>query len=43
MRAVLLEVPEDAAGSVRSEVLGAQVTTVEGRLRITWENGVADV
>lgn len=39
----LLPVTTDAAGSVRSEVLGAQFTTVEGRLRITWENGVADV
>ena len=39
----LLPVTADAAGSVHSEVLGAQFTTVEGRLRITWENGVADV
>ncbi len=39
----LLPVTADAGGSVRSEILGAQFTTVEGRLRITWADGVADV
>jgi Uma2 family endonuclease len=39
----LLPVSGDAEGGVRSDVLGAQFATVEGRLRITWEDGVADV
>jgi hypothetical protein len=39
----LLPVSGDTEGAVRSDVLGAQFATVEGRLRITWENGVADV
>ncbi|MGH3776814.1 MAG: hypothetical protein ACRDRR_13995 [Pseudonocardiaceae bacterium] len=54
MRAVLLEVPEamlaerrqlglDGATRCGIGSLGAQFATVEGRLRITWEGGVADV
>jgi Uma2 family endonuclease len=39
----LLPVTADAEGGVRSEVLGVQFATVEGRLRITWHDGVADV
>ncbi len=39
----LLPVSADAEGVVRSDVLRAQFATVEGRLRITWEDGVADV
>jgi hypothetical protein len=39
----LLLVSANAEGGVRSDVLGAQFATVEGRLRITWEDGVADV
>ncbi len=39
----LLLVGANAEGGVRSDVLGVQFTTVEGRLRITWEDGVADV
>jgi Uma2 family endonuclease len=39
----LLPVSADAEGGLRSEVLGAQFATVEGRLRITWHDGVADV
>lgn len=47
MRAVLLEVPE--AMLVERRWLGldgrdeVQFATVEGRLRISWEDGVADV
>ena len=39
----VLLVGADAECRVRSEVLDAQFATVEGRLRITWEDGVADV
>ncbi|MGH3872013.1 MAG: Uma2 family endonuclease [Pseudonocardiaceae bacterium] len=39
----LLPVSADAAGVVRSDVLDAQLATVEGRLRITWRDGVADI
>lgn len=41
--AKLLPVTADTEGTVRSDVLGAQFTTVEGRLRITWEDGSAEV
>jgi Uma2 family endonuclease len=39
----LLPVSADAEGGVRSEVLDVQFATVEGRLRITWHDGVAEV
>lgn len=39
----LLPVTSDAQGALRSEVLGAQFATVDGRLRITWQGGVADI
>ncbi len=39
----LLPVSADTEGRVRSAVMGAQFATVAGRLRITWEDGVADV
>lgn len=39
----LLPVSADAEGAVRSEVLGARFGTVEGRLRIIWHDGVADI
>lgn len=39
----LLPVSADAEGAVRSEVLGAQFTTADGRLRITWEDGVSEL
>lgn len=39
----LLLVSANTEGGVRSDVLGAQFTTVEGRLRIAWEDGAADV
>ncbi|PZS37928.1 MAG: hypothetical protein DLM62_16515 [Pseudonocardiales bacterium] len=39
----LLPVSADAEGGMRSEVLGARFGTVEGRLRIIWQDGVADV
>lgn len=40
----LVLVQSDAAGEVASEVLGARFSTVDGpRLRVTWEDGTADV
>lgn len=39
----LLPVTTDARGEVRSEVLGAQFATVAGRLRITWDDGSAEL
>jgi Uma2 family endonuclease len=39
----LLPVTADAHGVLRSEVLGAQFATVDGRLRISWQDGVADI
>lgn len=39
----LLPVVGDAEGTVRSEVLGAAFTTVEGVLRISWDGGSADL
>lgn len=39
----LLPVTADAQGAVRSDVLGALFVTVAGRLRISWEDGVADI
>lgn len=39
----LLPVTADVQGGVCSEVLGALFATVAGRLRITWEDGVADL
>lgn len=39
----LLPVSADGEGVVRSEVLATQFATVDGRLRITWQDGVADV
>lgn len=39
----LLPVTADPEGAVRCDVLGAQFTTVAGRLRITWEDGRADL
>lgn len=39
----LLPVTTDADGGVRSDVLGARFTTVDGRLRITWQDGIADI
>lgn len=39
----LLPVSADPEGGVRSDVLGARFTTVDGRARITWQDGVADV
>lgn len=39
----LLPVTADAHGVLRSEVLGAQFATVDGRLRITWQDGTADI
>ncbi|HWR48112.1 MAG TPA: Uma2 family endonuclease [Pseudonocardiaceae bacterium] len=39
----LLPVSADAEGAVRSDVLDARFATVEGRLRVTWRDGVADV
>lgn len=39
----LLPVSADAHGVLRSEVLGAQFATVDGRLRITWQDGTADI
>lgn len=39
----LLPVTADADGGVRSEVLGAHFATVDRRLRIIWQGGVADV
>lgn len=39
----LLTVSSDTDGAVRSDVLGAQFATVEGHLRITWQDGVVDV
>jgi Uma2 family endonuclease len=38
-----LVVSSNAEGGVRSEVLGAQFATVEGRLQITWQDGTADI
>lgn len=35
----LLPVSADAEGGVRCDVLGARFATVEGRLRITWQDG----
>ncbi|MGH3903353.1 MAG: Uma2 family endonuclease [Pseudonocardiaceae bacterium] len=39
----LLPVTADAEGAVRCEVLGAQFATVDGRLRINWEDGVSEL
>lgn len=39
----LLPVTADADGAVRSDVLGAWFATVDGQLRISWQDGVADV
>lgn len=39
----LLPVSADAEGGMRSEVLGVRFATVDGRLRITWNGGGADV
>lgn len=39
----LLPVTTDADGAVRSDVLGARFATVDGRLRITWQGGAADL
>lgn len=39
----LLPVTADTEGAVRCDVLGAQFATVAGRLRITWEDGVAEL
>jgi Uma2 family endonuclease len=39
----LLPVTADTHGVLRSEVLGAQFATVGGRLRITWQDGTADI
>lgn len=39
----LLPVSADAESAVHSDVLDARFATVEGRLRITWRDGVADV
>lgn len=40
----LVLVQADAAGEVASEVLGARFSTVAGpRLRVTWQDGAADV
>ena len=41
--ATLLPVTADTQGAVCCDVLGALFATVAGRLRITWEDGVADV
>jgi hypothetical protein len=39
----LLPVSADAEGPVRSKVLGAAFTTVESALRISWDDGSADL
>lgn len=39
----LLPVSADAHGTVRSEVLGAQFAAAEGQLRITWQDGAAEI
>jgi Uma2 family endonuclease len=39
----LLPVTADTEGAVRSDVLGVQFATVAGRLRITWEDGSAEL
>lgn len=39
----LLPVTADADGAARSDVLGAQFATVDWLLRISWQDGVADV
>ena len=39
----LLPVTADTEDVVRSDVLGAQFVTTAGRLRITWEDGVAEL
>ncbi len=39
----LLPVTADVEGAVRSEVLRARFATVAGRLRITWEDGAAEL
>jgi hypothetical protein len=33
----------DTSGSVESEVLGIRLATVDGKLRITWPEGSADI
>jgi hypothetical protein len=35
----LLPVSADAEGMLRSDVLGAQFATVDGRLRVIWPDG----
>lgn len=39
----LLPVSTDAEGAVRCEVLGAEFATADGRLRITWKDGVSEL
>lgn len=39
----LLPVTADTDGAVRSDVLGARFATTDGRMRITWQDGGADV
>jgi Uma2 family endonuclease len=39
----LMLMSPDSSGSVESEVLGIRLATVDGKLRITWPEGSADI